>query len=1363
MSNQLQITGGAKVRALDGVITGTTGVLSSVPLGGANGVATLDSSGKVPLAQLPASVFEYKGTWNATTNTPYLVNGVGTSGWVYVVSVGGLHDFGAGAILFLVGDQVLYDGSIWERSSGATGSVTSVALTAPSAFNVSGSPITTSGTLAITGAGTTSQYINGAGSLTTFPSLTGFVPYTGATNDLNLGTHNLFANNLFDGFTNVAASGSQIVLTIASTPSYTITGSGGQTIKLPDATTLPNGAIFSFNNNQSSGAININNNSNTLVVSVPSGGFAEVVLLDNSIAAGSWDRHFKAPSNVSWSTNTLDYAGSITSATWNGNVVAINRGGTGSSTQNFVDLTTTQTIGGAKTFSSSLTASSLIKTGGTSSQFLKADGSVDSNTYLTTSSAASTYVPYTGATANVDLGAFLLSASGVNSVGYTARGSGTLSAYLILKQGTTYLGNVVGYNSINANARKYVFISDVDGTNYKSAIFELGSLTNNTARTYTLPDASGTLALLESTQTFSGVNTFTSLNMFDASINYKTGGSIVNTSGYIAQGYDKSGTGAGSTLSLKIADGNSVKAINLDFVGSPATYTYTFPASSGTIALTSDLGSYVPYTGATANVDLGLQSLYAYDINSKGNGTNNANIFIKQGILGLLNQAGYSNILATGTKIGFFVSTSISTGYYADLQFSSLTAQRTYTLPDASGTLALTSQLTSGTVTSVAALTLGTTGTDLSSSVANSTTTPVITLNVPTASASNRGVLSSADWTTFNGKFTLPSLTSGSVLFSNGSTISQSNTNFFWDNTNARLGIGTNAPSAGVTSYSTTAATQFKAAGTAPAFTFSDTLVSSTYAAVFGLATSANHFVTGTAAGDMAIANQSTSAGAIVFGTGTTEKMRMTSTGKFSIGNTNDTYNLDVTGTGRFTSTLLVNNNASVIRSGSSLTTLGQSRYLNLSDYYGNTNARMEIGLGYSAATGITNVPALIGYLQTSTSGYTYGDLYFATRSVTTDTAPTVQLLIASTGAATFSSSVTVGAGMNVTGSTNSSGANYLELQTTSTYYAINAINRSSGNYNQPFYIDGQKLILNNGSGGNVGIGTSSPSYLIHGTANSNSTTALLGLTNSTNGALSRASIVINSNNATGQIGTVASTWTADALIYGDETYVYGSNGLIIYSNSGFNTRFVNGGSERMRITSGGNVLIGTSTDNGRNLQLSGANTYMSITSTNASRTFLTGTDIYGYVIYDNTASAYRFAISSTGVATIYALGSGTVTATSGVLSAVSDMNLKIEDGFINNALDKVMNLKPRYFYWKEETGLPTDLRQLGFYAQEVNEALGEEVANTPKTENDKWGIYDRAIIAMLTKAMQEMNTKLDEQNQTIQNLQEQINILATK
>jgi hypothetical protein len=69
-----------------------------------------------------------------------------------------------------------------------------------------------------------------------------------------------------------------------------------------------------------------------------------------------------------------------------------------------------------------------------------------------------------------------------------------------------------------------------------------------------------------------------------------------------------------------------------------------------------------------------------------------------------------------------------------------------------STTLIGSGNITTGTVTSVAALTLGTSGTDLSSSVANGTTAPVITLDVPTASAVNRGALSAADWSTFNAK-----------------------------------------------------------------------------------------------------------------------------------------------------------------------------------------------------------------------------------------------------------------------------------------------------------------------------------------------------------------------------------------------------------------------------------------------------------------------------------------------------------------------------------------------------------------------------------------------------------------------------------
>jgi hypothetical protein len=49
-----------------------------------------------------------------------------------------------------------------------------------------------------------------------------------------------------------------------------------------------------------------------------------------------------------------------------------------------------------------------------------------------------------------------------------------------------------------------------------------------------------------------------------------------------------------------------------------------------------------------------------------------------------------------------------------------------------------------GTVTSVAALTIGTTGTDITSTVANPNTTPVITLNIPTAASDKRGVITGA-------------------------------------------------------------------------------------------------------------------------------------------------------------------------------------------------------------------------------------------------------------------------------------------------------------------------------------------------------------------------------------------------------------------------------------------------------------------------------------------------------------------------------------------------------------------------------------------------------------------------------------------
>lgn len=82
--------------------------------GTANGVATLDGSGKVPFSQLPTSN-PYKGTWNASTNAPTIANGTGTTGDYYRVSVAGTQNLGSGSITFAVGDDVIYNGSIWQR------------------------------------------------------------------------------------------------------------------------------------------------------------------------------------------------------------------------------------------------------------------------------------------------------------------------------------------------------------------------------------------------------------------------------------------------------------------------------------------------------------------------------------------------------------------------------------------------------------------------------------------------------------------------------------------------------------------------------------------------------------------------------------------------------------------------------------------------------------------------------------------------------------------------------------------------------------------------------------------------------------------------------------------------------------------------------------------------------------------------------------------------------------------------------------------------------------------------------------------------------------------------------------------------
>ena len=290
-------------------------------------------------------------------------------------------------------------------------------------------------------------------------------------------------------------------------------------------------------------------------------------------------------------------------------------------------------------------------------------------------------VPYTGAIANVDLGGNDLSGYYINGTQLTAKKVGSTGGALFIETGSGYVvGGVSGIAMASGSANNLsLFFIDATATNTKNAILNFGSLTNNTNRTYTLPDASGTLPLLESTQTFTGANTFSGLSSFTFSSGtrmdygpYLTKGSVPTVfSGTTTNIYSDA-----TTNNIVIRDNSSIA--KLEFNNS--TQTFTFPSASGTIALTSNLSSYVPYTGATTDVDLGVNSYIGQ------------NLFIKSAVN---NTPWVTNYLKLGyikqsTTLTFTLG--VDTGNVHSLIFTSGNSYA-YTFPNTNGTIALTSDL----------------------------------------------------------------------------------------------------------------------------------------------------------------------------------------------------------------------------------------------------------------------------------------------------------------------------------------------------------------------------------------------------------------------------------------------------------------------------------------------------------------------------------------------------------------------------------------------------------------------------------------------------------------------------------------------
>jgi len=982
MSQQIQITGGAKVRNLQDVIIGTSGVLSSVAFDVANGVPRLDVNGKILVSQLPNSVMEYKGVWNAATNTPTLVNGTGNQGDVYLCNVAGTVDFGAGPIAFFVGDQVIYSGSIWQRASGATGSVTSVAITeSGDSLNITGSPITTSGTINIGFNGTNLQYVNGAGNLTTFPILTGYVPYTGATTDVDLGTFNLTADVITgatgsfassggsDTFAINHSSGSGIALNITkggngeglyinktsgSGNAATIIGtlnattlvkSGGTSSQFLKADGTVDSTAYGTGSVTSVAALTIGTSGTDLSSTVATSTTTPVITLNvptasatnrGALSSADWSTFNSkqgtvfatAPisivsNNISITQASASVDGYLSSTDFNtfnnkisglGTAGYITRytgsGGTIGNSGLYDDGTTVSLIsralsGSSASFSSSVTATSFVKTGGTSAQFLKADGSVDSSTYLTTSAAASTYLPLTGGTLSGTLqftqpvgllfanaqyikdngsgGLFIHSAAAINITSTsltnnsnTILDSSNYNSYALPLTG----GTLTGALNINVSSGTAMNVAG-------NAIFR-GDTGVGTPRQLIITSGGSTPVYLEAKgyganyQTDFGIRTYnnvgTAFEVFYADSSGRVGINQVNPSYQL----DVNGTGR---FSDNVLINNSASLSKLSIKGSGSTTgldLYVFGANAtlsnqdnGSLSFETN-GTTRLTIASTGNVGIGTASpaqllhvqkdQTAYTWGKIDNQQNSSSAYA-----GLM-------VSTYGNSWGIVMGSSLANSN--SLNF----------VIDAGGSNASKMTITSGGNVGI--------GTVIPQANLQVTSSSFPVLKV--ADGIGGGALALGDSTITSNyvgiwRGTANSISGGGFLNIQGNGIAfMSSDNVFGSGSermritsdgNLLLGTTDNGSGAKLVFFSTTAAQQIKAAGTAPAITFSNTITSPTIGGVLGAATGANQFVTGTASGDMVLANQFNT-GALIFGTSNTERARITSGGDVLIGAT---------------------------------------------------------------------------------------------------------------------------------------------------------------------------------------------------------------------------------------------------------------------------------------------------------------------------------------------------------------------------------------------------------------------------------------------------------------------------------------------
>lgn len=670
---------------------------------------------------------------------------------------------------------------------------------------------------------------------------------------------------------------------------------------------------------------------------------------------------------------------------------------------------------------------------------------------------------------------------------------------------------------------------------------------------------------------------------------------------------------------------------------------------------------------------------------------------------------------------------------------------------------------------------VGTTGTDFA--IASATATH--TFNLPTASATNRGALSSADWSTFNNKqnaLGFVPVPETRTITINGVTQDLS--------ANRTYNVGT------VTSVGLSSATSGVTIGSTPVTT------SGTITLAIATASGSQNGLLSSA--DWTTFNSKVSSQWITSGSDI-----YYSAGKVAIGTSTPSTTfggLDISSGGiglvlgaDFNANTRTNLTTKSFRVGSYHYTNSQSPFAILTGASTSTSNEISIGGGTASMNAATNITFITASNNTTITG---------TERMTINSNGNVEI-----GTYSFTSPSGADRFVGVYGAQDCSlilqdNVQLWELYVNDDFYInrgstnVLTLNRTTGNVSINSLTDfGFKLDVNgtarfsDGTQGliiraytatdgwgaiyPVGVTPSSSNYtLIAKSTNavlnaSTSVTLAVGdsgklTANSTGISVTGAATFSSSVTANGNYGTIAANTSTAPQYYltqtGGNTYsVIGINradgtgiasgiGSALVIRSGDATNFpiqlATANNVRLTIATGGNVLIGTQTDNLHKLRVNGDLWVDGIYKVPVSSYFICG------------SAGYRFNNSTDAFNNFVALDNGNATLRGTLTQNASDERLKNNIEIIPNAIDKIKQLRGVTFKWNQDLYETSRTFDIGVIAQEVEQVLPNAVClapfdtnfddNTSKSGQNYLTVYYEKLIPLLIEGIKELKQEID-------------------